>query len=97
MTKRVEGLRTKQANPPAEIDNDKYSTLDNYKNLSQFEKESNGNNNNHRNKNKDCKCPFRCGTCDLLKEYVKSRYEVVNILEDDSKLIFSPLFERCVN
>ena len=37
-------------------------------------------------------CPFKCSTCDLLKEYVKSRYEVVNILEDDSKLIFSPLF-----
>ena len=90
MTKPGSGLRTKQARPPAnEIDDDDNTSQLKYKNISKwFTKET------IRSKNKDdcCQCPFKCGTCDLLKEYVKSRYEVVNILEDDSKLIFSPLF-----
>ena len=93
MTKRVEGLRTKQASPPAEIDNDNYSTQNNYKNISKwFSKETNENDNRRKNKHK-CPCP----TCTVLGgDLIRLQYNNFNniLLEDDSKLIFYPMFEK---
>jgi hypothetical protein len=43
--------------------------------------------------NKDY-CPFRCWTCEILKEFVKSRYEIINILADDEDSIFSSMHEK---
>lgn len=86
---------TNQNPPPVEIDSDKYSTLDNYKNLSQIGKESSGNNHNNRNKNKGSQCVYKCGTCELLSnELIQEKYNNFKniLLEDDSKLIFHPLF-----
>lgn len=56
---------------------------------------SNGtsNKNNKKDTNKVI-CPFACPNCDSLGEYLKSRYEVVNILSDTGDSIFSPMHER---
>jgi len=52
-------------------------------------------NNNKKQTNKNICCPFACPNCQLLGgEWVKSRYEVVNILSDNSNSIFSPMHEQ---
>jgi hypothetical protein len=40
--------------------------------------------------NKSFCCPFRCPNCESLEEYVSSRYEISNIIEDNSRLIVEP-------
>lgn len=44
---------------------------------------------------KKCFCSFRCGTCDVLgNDLIQKQYNDFNhiLIEDDSKLIFYPLF-----
>lgn len=93
MTEQAEGLRTKQARPPAnEIDDDDNTSQLKYKKISKwFTKETIGNNDNNSNRIKSKHKCF-CSTCltvgvDLLqRKYI----DFNNILiEDDSKLIFN--------
>ena len=50
---------------------------------------------NKSNKKVDIKlCPFRCPNCETLAEYVKSKYEIINILADTGDSIFSPMDEK---
>jgi hypothetical protein len=51
--------------------------------------------NNKKQSNKNICCPFACPTCQSLGgEWVKSRYEIVNILSDIGDSIFSPMHEQ---
>jgi hypothetical protein len=52
-------------------------------------------NNNKKVSNKSLCCPFACPTCQSLGgELVKSKYEIMNILSDNSDSIFSPMHEQ---
>lgn len=46
--------------------------------------------------NKVYSCPFRCGTCDLLGDHVKTKYEIVCILAENDKAVFSPFGREVV-
>jgi hypothetical protein len=51
-------------------------------------------NNNKKQSNKNI-CPFACPNCQSLGgELVKSKYEIVNILSDNSDSVFSPMHEQ---
>ena len=94
MTKMPDRLEpTKPSQDPAEIDDDNYSTQNNYKNISKwFSWETNENDNRRKNKHK-CPCP----TCTVLGgDLIRLQYNNFNniLLEDDNKLIFTPMWER---
>jgi hypothetical protein len=55
----------------------------------------NDKNNNKKQSYKDLCCPFACPTCQSLGgEWIKSRYEIVNILSDSFDSIYSPMHEQ---
>jgi len=47
--------------------------------------------NNKKVSNKSFCCPFACPNCESLGgEFVKNRYQVSSIIEDNNRLIFEP-------
>jgi hypothetical protein len=62
---------------------------------SQARDEMNYKYNNKKRSNKDLCCPFACPNCQSLgRDLVKTKYEIINILSDNSESIFSPMHEQ---